>query len=378
MLSRSGMTRSCRCCPSASAARFAERATASSARRGGAGRVRLLRLPPRSCLGSELADRLEHPVAWAALARRGGGAGSCRAVTGACPGRRRTPPRQPRTYSRRRRRRAPGRALLSVSSSRSYDHSIVARSVCWRGSASRPALSRSSRWDRRSRSCSGEKTTVRAAASSSASGRLSSRAQSSATAGELSHPGVERPRPGQEELDAVVVRQRGHRVHVLALELQALAARDEERRPCDVAKPRDLLVRSAGRRCSALSRSSSARLPARRSARLSASSRPGCSSTCERLGERRDEQVRVAQRRQRHPPDAVGIRLGRLGRRLDREPRLAGAARPGQRQEPRRSPCEQLHDLGQLVLAPEERRRRNRQVRPIEALQRRELASPSW
>ena len=43
------------------------------------------------------------------------------------------------------------------------------------GSASRPPLKRSSRCPIRSRSCSGEKTTVRAAANSSANGRLSSR-----------------------------------------------------------------------------------------------------------------------------------------------------------------------------------------------------------
>ena len=75
---------------------------------------------------------------------------------------------------------------LLLGSSRSYDHSIVARSVCCRGSASRPAFSRSRRSDSRSTSCSGEKTTVRAAASSSASGRLSSRRQSSVTASDSS------------------------------------------------------------------------------------------------------------------------------------------------------------------------------------------------
>ncbi len=86
----------------------------------------------------------------------------------------------------------PRKRLCSASSSRSWDHSIVARSVCWRGSASRPAVSRSRRSDSRSRSCCGEKMTVRAAASSRASGRLSSREQSSATDGRLAHAYVER------------------------------------------------------------------------------------------------------------------------------------------------------------------------------------------
>ena len=91
-------------------------------------------------------------------------------------------------------------------------------------------------------------------------------------------PGVERARASHEELDAVVVRERRDRVHVLALQLEPLAARDEDRRARDVAQARDL-VGDAGSRCSALSRSSSARIPSRRSATPSTSSRAGCSST---------------------------------------------------------------------------------------------------
>ena len=45
---------------------------------------------------------------------------------------------------------------LLVFDRRSYDQSIVARSVCWRRSASRPPLSRSSRCESRSRICAGE------------------------------------------------------------------------------------------------------------------------------------------------------------------------------------------------------------------------------
>jgi hypothetical protein len=54
----------------------------------------------------------------------------------------------------------------------------------------------------------------------------------------------------------------------------------------------------------------------------------------ERLRERHDGVRRIAQRRQRDPGDAVGERVGRGRRRLDREPRLARPARPGQRHEP--------------------------------------------
>ena len=68
--------------------------------------------------------------------------------------------------------------------SRSWLHSMVARSVRCRGSASRGPVSRSSREPIRSSSCAGEKTRSRAAASSSASGNRSSRAHSLSTTGD--------------------------------------------------------------------------------------------------------------------------------------------------------------------------------------------------
>ena len=82
------------------------------------------------------------------------------------------PPRK--TASRRKSRR-------SSSSRRSCDQAIVARRVECRSSASRVPLSRSRRASSRSSSASGERSFVRAAASSTASGRWSRRAQSSVT-----------------------------------------------------------------------------------------------------------------------------------------------------------------------------------------------------
>ena len=68
---------------------------------------------------------------------------------------------------------------FSSAERRSYDQSIVARRVCWRGSASRPPLSRSRRDESRSRISAGRRAWTRAAASSTASGMLSSRPQNS-------------------------------------------------------------------------------------------------------------------------------------------------------------------------------------------------------
>ena len=94
--------------------------------------------------------------------------------------------------------------LLLVGRAGRVLHSIVARRVCWRASASRPPLSRSRRWPSRSRICAGVRTRVRAAASSSASGRSSRRRQSSAIVSSELEP---RARP--EELDRLLLASGG-------------------------------------------------------------------------------------------------------------------------------------------------------------------------
>ena len=113
----------------------------------------------------------------------------------------------------------------SAGSSRSCDHSIVERSVRWRGSASRPPVNRSRRWERRSRICAGARTFARAAASSIASGISSRARQSSWTASSASA----RPCAGDEELDRVRLGERLHLVLDLAADAEALPARREDR-----------------------------------------------------------------------------------------------------------------------------------------------------
>ena len=113
-------------------------------------------------------------------APRYGAASSCRRAIAGCRVRHRRPPRRPPACSRRRRSIERAKRRCSFGESRSRDHSIVARRVWWRASASRPPRSRSRRRERRSRICPGDSTAVRAAASSTARGRLSSRWQSEA------------------------------------------------------------------------------------------------------------------------------------------------------------------------------------------------------
>ena len=161
---------------------------------------------------------------------------------------------------------------------------------------------------------------MRAAASSSASGRLSRRAQSSVDrlsivrcAGSSARARVTNSSTPSSSPSV------GNRVDVLALELEALTTRDEDRRAGDVSKRARSRAATSGSRCSALSRRSSARFPTRRSAEDLAelAARPAPRPGAPARGQGRAGCV--AQRRQRHPPDAVGIRLRRLGRRLERE-----------------------------------------------------------
>ena len=105
---------------------------------------------------------------------------------------------------------------------------MVARSVCWRGSASRSPLSRSRRCESRSSSCSAEKTAVRAAASSIASGSSSSRAQSSSHGRRRGEGRIDCARASEEERRSVVLGERRHRPGLLAADAQTLAARDQQ------------------------------------------------------------------------------------------------------------------------------------------------------
>ena len=83
-------------------------------------------------------------------------------------------------------------------------------------------------------------------------------------------------------------------------------------------------------------------------------------------------ELRVAQRREWHPENTVRIPVGCLGGGLEAEPGLARPARPGQGQQA--GVLEQVEHRRELVLPAEERCRRNRQVRAVQALQSREVS----
>ena len=163
-------------------------------------------------LYGELTDRLEHPLAQLTGRPLRRGRGSCRrrdcrvsyvrvadrsAAASRC--------------SRRRRPTSRAKSCCSSGVSSSYDHSMVARSVRCRGSASRPPLNRSSRSPSRSSSWAGVSSPVRAAASSIASGRSSSRAHSSRD--ELVVARTPGPRARARATNSRRHRRRRHRGH---------------------------------------------------------------------------------------------------------------------------------------------------------------------
>ena len=97
---------------------------------------------------------------------------------------------------------------------------------------------------------------------------------------------------------------------------------------------------------------------------------PGAEHT---LG-RRQDQVVIAQRRERHPPDAVRIATTESGRRLCRQACLASAARSRQGEQVDVVAGEEIDHPGQLPLAAQKRRGRDRQVGLVQALEWREVS----
>jgi hypothetical protein len=94
----------------------------------------------------------------------------------------------------------------------------------------------------------------------------------------------------------------------------------------------------------------------------------------ERLRHRREHEPSVSHRGKRHPPDALGKAIRGCGNGLQGEPRLAGPARPCQRQQAR-AVIEERRQVSKLLLATDERGRRHRQVRPEQRPQRRKLTT---
>ena len=262
-------------------------------------------------------------------------------------------------------------SVRSSSDRRSWLHSIVLRSVRWRGSASRsrtrgragPRCLRGAASPRR-----GAAVRPRVAARAESVEPLEQRRQ---CRGRL-HRRTERVGSCEEERLRVVrglitgtskIRSpaswRRSRLVTSRTRLGADSTRAATRSP------------SSGSRCSALSSRRSVRRPPRcrstdvpRSA--SASSSIASTSSISVLGG-----GRVVEGSERDPPQPPGTSTRSRSQR-DREPRLADPARPDDGEEAGPGIGEQVHGRRDLGLAADERRRRNGQVRRRDRLQGRE------
>ena len=87
-----------------------------------------------------------------------------------------------------------------------------------------------------------------------------------------------------------------------------------------------------------------------------------------------EHERRVAKRRKRDPPDAVGIGVSGEGGGLQCEPGLPCPTRPGEGEQTSSGRRKQLGDLGELALPAEEGRRRDGQIRAVQGLERRKAA----
>ena len=92
----------------------------------------------------------------------------------------------------------------------------------------------------------------------------------------------------------------------------------------------------------------------------------------EHASRRLHHQDGISQRRQRDPPDPVGVAVRGRTRSLKREAGLPGPTRPGQSEEA--GPAfQQAPRFGQLPFPPQERGHRDGQVRLMQAFERREF-----
>ena len=94
----------------------------------------------------------------------------------------------------------------------------------------------------------------------------------------------------------------------------------------------------------------------------------------EPVGDRRQDELRIPERRERNEDGASLCVVAEQARQLDREPRLAGASRADDREDPRISLVDQRDRVEQLLLAAEERRCRSRKLDASRRPERRELA----
>jgi hypothetical protein len=165
--------------------------------------------------------------------------------------------------------------------------------------------------------------------------------------------GLNRARPGEEELDALVGEKRWDRVLLFARHVEGFPARYEQFEPGAGRK-------KAGDFGGGLD--DMLEVVEHEEQRPIGDGRGEIAADPERMRGRCRHELRVTQRGQWHPPDAVPITTGDFDGCLRGEPGLAAAARSGQGEQTNVVAHDQADDLVQFARTAEKRRRRHRQV----------------
>ncbi len=173
--------------------------------------------------------------------------------------------------------------------------------------------------------------------------------------------GLHRSRPSQEEADALLANQRRHQVLLFAGEVEWLAARHQQIEAWAAGEKRGEL----GCRLDDLLE------VVEEEEKLLVCDVGGWAIPCtEHLACALDDERRVAKGRKRHPEDPVRVSLGERACRLGSEPRLSRPTRPGEREQADILSREELEHLAEFLLASEEGRLGDRQVRLVKRLER--------
>ncbi len=175
--------------------------------------------------------------------------------------------------------------------------------------------------------------------------------------------GLHGSRPGKEEADPFLVNERRHRVLLLTGYMQRLPARDEE-----------VEVRAGGKQLRNVGCCLHDLLEVVEEAEhlLVLDVLGQAVLRADDLRCRGEDELGVAERGKRDPPDAVRVAIRDETGGLCGESRLARPPRPGEREQARVRRGKERGDLCELCLSSEKRRRRDGKVRPVEAVQCRE------
>jgi hypothetical protein len=302
-----------------------------------------------------------------------GGRGSCRPERRASRGRRRRPPRRPRVWRRPRRRR-------SEKTARAPRGRAGRTTTRWSPERLLPRIRVSAAFEQIEPVGEPREDLLGREDGGTRRGELERERQVVEPFAELGdgfgrlERGLDRGGPRREEAQPLGGRELRDGVDLLSCQLQPLTARHDQLGAAQVAKRRDRLGGIREQMFGIVDHEEHP-LAAEQLCQHVLECAAGLLDHVERLRGVPKHERGVAQRRERHPPDAVVELVRCLGCSLEREPGLtrAAGAGEGEQADAVRKPFDHLVELPG---AAQEVRRGNRQVRPVQRPRPRELGRP--